>query len=230
MNVYFNKLHILTVYNINKERLYMQLKLNKRLNLIILCFIILIGIIISYLLLNPSIWATQKFIVIVIFVCLSTFFLIWFKYYEKTIDQNLINNMVANGNISLVRLESSSFNRVIKDSNNIKYMIWNLNLTVFDMDGNQAKLNMCDKFDMDQKQITPGYFYITNDKNNPGRNFVIPNLLLGAFEPSRNIVACYEKQIKHIKYLNVYFKKGIIIETFQNSLQKEKQNINHNLA
>ena len=63
---------------------------------------------------------------------------------------------------------------------------------------------------------------MTYDPNKVERVFTIPNTLLGVSQASMDKVKTYESSKLKIQYLNVYYKDGIIIERYADSLKKEQ--------
>ena len=76
-------------------------------------------------------------------------------------------------------------------------------------------------------------YYMNKDINflsllsKPERKFVVQNVMIGHVPTLQPIVAKFEKNKNiPIKYLNVYYKDGLIIETFRQSLQQQKEQAN----
>lgn len=201
----------------------MQLKLNRRFNIIAISLIIIELIAIVYLFLNAATWQDHRILVIVVFVIVTTLLLMGFKYYELNADKNMINKMVANGDIALAEIKKGTIERVIKDSSNRKYPVWNLEIDLYDRDLNKHSMTMLDKFNVEQTNIPHGFIYVTYDPNSPEKMFVIPNLLLQIYDGAEDMINKYEKNIKNVKYLNVYYQRGIVMETFKKSLNKAKE-------
>lgn len=205
----------------------MQLKINRKLNFILLIYTVLLLGVIIFLVVNRDIWDNNRMTIIVTLIVASTLFLVMFKYYEANYDKKIINKMTSNGNIALARIEKGTFNRIIKDSNNRKYTIWDLNVTLYDQNNEVHKMTFSEKFASTQTSIPNGFIYVTYDTDKPEAVFIIPNMLLGAFENIPPIIQNYEKTVKDIRYLNVYFTKGIVLETFKESLRKKQEEKNN---
>ena len=88
-------------------------------------------------------------------------------------------------------------------------------------------MTFSEKFASTQTSIPNGFIYVTYDTDKPEAVFIIPNMLLGAFENVPSIIQNYEKTVKDIRYLNVYFTKGIVLETFKESLRKKQEEKNN---
>ncbi len=200
----------------------MQLKLNRRCNIMIISFLALLLAAIIYLTLNPTVWYSARLEVIVLLVVISTVFLIFFKYYENNADKNIINKMVKDGYIALAKITDTTFERIIKDSNNRKYPIWCLKVEFYDKDLKKHEGVIYEKFNSSMTRLPNGFVYITYDPNKPDHMFVIPNILLAVYEDIETLISNYETNIKDIRYLNVYYKQGLIIERYKESLKKSK--------
>ncbi len=201
----------------------MQLKINRRCNIIITAFIVMILAGIVGLVLTQDMWQDNRVLVIAIFACISTVFLICFKYYEVNADRKIISRMVANGDIALAEIKGAKFERIIKDSNNHKYPIWKLDIVYYDRDNNKHSGEMYEKFDASQTKVPHGYVYITSDENRPDYKFIIPNMLLQIYDGAEDMIKKYESSVKDIRYLNAYYHKGIVVETFKKSLNKARE-------
>lgn len=201
----------------------MQLKLNRRYNIIILSFIALVTLAIIYLITHNDAWSNRRVEVIILFVVITTVFLVWFKYYENNCDKNMINKMVKEGHIALAYIRDGKFERIIKDSNNHKYPVWRMVVDIYDRDLVKHEVVMYDKFNTSQTKMPKGWVYVTYDPDKPERVFTIPNILLGAYEGSEEMIDKYEANVKDIRYLNVYYQRGIIIETFKKSMNKARE-------
>ena len=201
----------------------MQLKINRRCNIIITTFIVIILAGIVGLVLTQDLWQNNRVMVIALFAVVSTVFLVCFKYYEMNADRKIISRMVANGDIALAEIKGATFERIIKDSNNRKYPVWKLEIVYYDRDNNKHTATMYEKFDASQTKVPHGNVYITNDESRPDYKFIIPNILLQIYEGAEDMIAGYESHIKDIRYLNVYYRKGIVIETFKKSLNKARE-------
>ncbi len=201
----------------------MQLKLNRRYNIIILGFLAVLLLAIIYLTINNASWSNRRVEVIILIIVISTLFLIWFKWYENNCDKHIINKMVKEGHVALAYIKDGKFERIIKDSNNRKYPVWRMVVDVYDKDLNKKELVMYDKFNTSQTKMPKGYIYVTYDPNDEERMFVVPNMLLGTYDGAEELVTKYEHNIADIRYLNAYFMQGMVIETYKKSLNKAKE-------
>ena len=201
----------------------MQLKLHRRCTIMISIFLVILIIAVAYLTMNADAWRDRFLEVMIIIVAVSTVFLVFFKYYENNADKNIINKMVREDRYALAKIKDGKFERIIKDSNNHKYTVWKLDLEVYDQDLNTHEMAIYEKFDASQTKIPRGNVYVTYDEEKPDHMFLVPNILLNISPNASDIVNKYEAKVKDIKYLNVYYQKGIIVETFKKSMNKARE-------
>ncbi len=198
----------------------MQLKIFKRITVIMLILIAVTIAISLGLWLNRSLWQDYSVAVYLglLFLILLSFF--GLSYYETNADRNIIKKMVANGQIALAKITNGSFERFGRDTRLRKYVFWNLDVTIYDEDNNQVKTSMIEKFNVKQTQIPKGYVYVTYDRTRPEMLFIVPNVLISVFPELQPKVEKYEKEIKPV-YLNTYYNNGMLIETFKETMKKE---------
>ena len=201
----------------------MQLKINRRCNIIITTLVVMIIIAVIGLVLTQELWKDDRVLVIAVFAVVTTILLIAFKYYEVNADRKIINKMVEDGQIALAEIKGAKFERIIKDSNNHKYPVWKLDIVYYDRDNNKHSGEMFEKFDAEQTKVPHGFVYITNDESRPDYKFIIPNILLMIYDGAEDMVTNYEAHVKDIRYLNAYYRKGIVVETFKKSLNKARE-------
>ena len=200
----------------------MQLKLYKRCTAILFGLIIIIGGIGAWLLTNKEKWADKSFAIYMGLIIGGLVAFMAFSYYEMNADRNMIKKMVGNGDIALARIKSGGFERFARDSKLKRYVFWKLDVTLYDKNMKKIETSLIEKFNLKQTQIPQGNVYVTYDPANPERMFIVPNALISVFPDLQPIVESYEKN-KDIKitYLNVYYKDGMVLESFKDSMKKE---------
>lgn len=206
----------------------MQLKIYQRLNQI------LIGMIIGSLLFSFGIFmllgglkGNLLTIFIILFVFnIAIFFLFRFienNWDKRTIQKMAIANLVAIGNIK----DSKAF-LTIKDSTGKSYNLWEITLNYIDQDLEQHECTFYEKLNSTLTSIPRGTVFITHDPSKPEQKFIIQNVIISHIPSLAPAVQKYEKNKTFpIKYLNVYYNDGLIIESYKDSLKKaeaEKQN------
>ncbi len=109
-----------------------------------------------------------------------------------------------------------------KDAVLKRYVIWKLDITYYDENYVGHKETIYEQFAPLQESVPQGNIYITYDPERPDYKFIIPNMLVGAFDTNKDLILGYEKNFKNMKYLNVYYNHGLIVETFAESLNTKK--------
>ena len=150
-------------------------------------------------------------------VCLVTSFLI--NNYKQEVDKRYIELMVASGNIGLAKIERSSLLESFRDDSINKNKLFELEIAYYDTSLNKHEATITDLFSSIQKQVPNGYVYITY-KDNSDSILIVPTFVMQKYENNAKIIETYESSIKDIKYLNVLYNKGLLIETFEDSLKR----------
>lgn len=111
----------------------------------------------------------------------------------------------------------------MRDSSFTTYHLYEFEADVYDTDLNCTRRTFYEKMNEQTESIPNGTVYITFDETKPTQIFIIPNVMISHIPSLIPIVAAYEKskQIK-IKYLDVYYNKGMVIKTFKESLKENK--------
>lgn len=200
----------------------MQLKIYKRCSLLMALLIVLTCGLSVLVWLNREVLKDKIFLVLsglVVFIFIAMFFVV---RYEQRADKNIITDMTENGEIALARINSGEFVRFARDSKLTRYVFWKLNCTLYLQDGRTIEKEVIDKFSPKQTKIPKGNIYVTYDENDPEKIFVIPNAVIATFPDLQPITESYENN-KDIKlfYLNCYYNRGLIIETYKQSMKKE---------
>ena len=210
----------------------MQYKLWKRTNWISYIYFIVLIALVVYGLLNLDAWANHRMEIIVAVVLFNVAFGIWFRWYDINVDRRMISKMTADGHIALAHIDSALKWRMIRNSAGTKFYLWQIKAHRYDEYGQVAEISYLEKMNFDTQTIPSGHVYITYDPNHLDRVFTIPNTLLGISDTSMDKVKKYESSKLKIQYLNVYYKDGIVIERYADSLKKEalKQQVANEVA
>ena len=200
----------------------MQDKLYKK-STIFLGLVVLIDIgAIIWLFLNRDIWINHGYKIIILFV-LGIFALTFiYSYYDLNQDRIIIKKMVRNGDIALIKINSGSFHRVIRDAKLKNKVLWKLDIDVYDQDMNVSKTTIVEKFAGSQESIPNGYCFATYDPNRPNNILIIPNVIISSIAEFAPLVQEYEIKFKPT-YLNVYYNNGLLIKTYAESIKEEKE-------
>lgn len=142
--------------------------------------------------------------------------------YRQEVDKRYIELMVANNNIALARIDKYQYLKSFKDDSINKSKLFELDITYYDTSLKQHKATITDLFCNSQQDIPLGHVYITY-KDNSDSILIVPTFVMQKYESNHTIIERYESNIKDIKYLSVLYNKGLLIETFKESIRRFKQ-------
>ena len=203
----------------------MQLRIYQRLNQILIALMLSDVVIIGL-----GIWQYNSirdnlivYFVIALVYNLICFFI--FKTLENNWDKRMMQKMAISGKIALASITAAKKLMTIKDSGNHRYNIWQFDVNYWDQDMQRREGVVIEKLNPTVTSLPLGNVFITNDEKKPLRRFIIQNVVIGNIPTLMPIVAKYEnnKALK-IKYLNVYYRDGLVIETFKESLKAARDN------
>ena len=201
----------------------MQLRIYYGLNAILLGIIsavVIAGVIIMK---NFNTYDNKTLVLIIYFaVTILAYFI--FKMAENNYDKRMIQKMVLKGDIALANIKSAKAVKHIKDTSGKHYHLWEVQVEYYDQQFKKHEYTLIDKFNVNLREIPNGTVYITHNENKPHQKFFVQNVMIGHVPSLQPIVAAYEKNKKlPIKYLNVYYNDGIIIETFETSMKNKAE-------
>lgn len=203
----------------------MQLKIYYKLNLILTA--ILVAVIAFGVIIGVKYQEIQEYKDI-IFVCyflvtMGAFF--GFKMFEANYDKRMIQKMVINGDIAIANIKDAKAIKYIKDTSFKSYHLWEIKVEYYDKQFNKHEYTLIEKMNLLVKEIPNGTVYITHSENKPDQKFIVQNVMIGHVPTLQPIVQAYENNKRiPIKYLNAYYKDGMVIETYQQSLKAKKNN------
>lgn len=201
----------------------MRLKLLKKYNTFYLLYTIALATLLLVLLICRE-KLIQYYIWIFLGLALSSvIFISLLHYFETNEDKKIINEMVFNKQMALARINKAEFEKIVKDTTLKRTVIWKLDITYYDHKYVEHNETIYEQFAPLQESVPQGNVYITYDPDRPDYKFIVPNMLVGAFEQNKDLILGYEKKFTNIKYLNVYYNKGLVVETFAESLRKQKE-------
>ena len=190
---------------------------------------ILLGIIAAVVISGGIIMANfdtyqNKTLVLVIYFAITILAYFIFKTAENNYDKRMIQKMVMKGDIALAQIKSAKAVKHIKDTSGKHYHLWEVEIEYYDKQFKKHKYTLIDKFNVNLREIPNGTAYITHNESKPNQKFFVQNVMIGHIPSLQPIVAAYEKnKVIPIKYLNVYYNNGLIIETFETSIKNKKE-------
>lgn len=203
----------------------MQLKIYYKLNMILtalLVAVIVFGVIIG---INFESIKEYKEIIFVFYFLIIMGCFYGFKMFEANYDKRMIQKMVINGDIAIANIKNAKAIKYIKDTSFKSYHLWEITVEYYDKQFNKHEYTLIEKMNLLVKEIPNGTVYITHDENKPDQKFVVQNVMIGHVPTLQPIVQAYENNKRiPIKYLNAYYRDGMIIETYKQSLKAKKDN------
>lgn len=199
----------------------MQDKLYKRSSAILAIVIALnIGAII-WLFSNKNVWIGHKYGVICAFVAFALLSTMAFAYYDLNAGINYVRKAVKNGDVAMAKIIDGTFVRFARDARLHNHVYWKLNVELYDDDFKKIETTIIEKFSTHQTQIPKGHVYVTFDRNHLTNSLIIPNVIISSIPEYQYLVEQYEKAIKPT-YLNAYYKDGLIIQSYKDSIREQK--------
>lgn len=208
----------------------MQLKIYGKVTIVLIALILsLIGIG-ALIIFNFAALGSYKMLVIGGFIVYAVICFFGFKMYEKNADKYLIQKMVLKGQIALANIKKAAPLKAIRESSGKYYVLWELEVEFFDQQFNRFETSIIEKFNPMHEKVPNGTVYITHDEAKPERKFIVQNVMISHVATLAPIVHAYEKNKRiPIKYLNVYYKDGLIVETYKESLRNQKKEEQKNI-
>lgn len=151
----------------------------------------------------------------IIFVALT----ILYKVREAQWDKRVITKMAVAGQVAIANIKSAERVLRMRDSNFVAYWIYALQIELYDHKHKRIEKTIYEKLNIQSDEIPQGTVFVTYDEKKPEQIFIVPNMLISQLEHLKPLAEAYErdKTIK-IKYLNVYYNKGIVIKTYQETV------------
>lgn len=145
-----------------------------------------------------------------------------FSYVDLNADKNYIKKCVSNGDVAMARIKDGSFVRFGRDAKLHNHVYWKLNVEIYDNDMKKIDATIIDKFSMHQTQIPTGWVFVTYIEGKENDSLIIPNVIIGSINEYQPLVDDYEKALKPT-YLNAYYKDGLVLQTYKESIKAEKE-------
>lgn len=205
----------------------MQLKVAKVLNQILLIiFMIVVGLIALLFVLIPKM-PELKWVFLGSFVLTGIALLTVFRWLEQTWDKRVITRMAQNGKVALANIQSAERIQPMRDSSFLSYWLYEFKGELYDPELNRIEKKFYEKMNYTTDEVPNGSVFVTYDPEKPDQVFIIPNDVISHIPALAPIAAKFEKDKRiGVKYLDVYYDKGINIRTFREAVKehaKKKQ-------
>lgn len=202
----------------------MQLKVYGKVTVVLFALILSMIGLGALIIFNFVALESHKTLVIGGFIVYAVIAFFGFKTYEKNCDKRMIQKMALNGQIALANIKNAAPLKVIRDSSGKNYVLWEVEIEFFDKEFNRFETTIIEKFNPMHEKVPNGTVYITYNPDKPEQIFIIQNVIISHIPALAPIVQAYEKNKKiSIKYLNVYYRDGLIVETYKESLKNQKK-------
>ena len=161
---------------------------------------------------------------IVIYVLVAFVISMIYKFLENNIDKILLQKKIFKGDIVLANIKSSKYITAFRDSGFRTYLLMQLEVTYYDENMQPHPATIIERMNKDCVSIPCGSIYMTYDAKKPDNGMVVPNFLISRTPELMPVIEKYEaaKSI-NIKYLDVHYDNGIVIQTMKEAL-KQKEN------
>jgi len=202
----------------------MQVYIAKTLNKLLLLFSAVI------LILFAGIFAVNHFFPeygrwqVLVFIIVSIFLALFFRYLEDNWDKRIIGRMARNGKVALMNIHGGKRLMAMRDSSFKTYWIYELEGTLYNERHEAMEKKIQEKMNKETKEIPSGSVYVTYDEQKPAQIFVIPNAMIGSLPNLMPIVSSYEKDSKiELKYLDAHYQRGMVLKTFRETMEEYKK-------
>lgn len=202
----------------------MQYKISKILNeMLIAVTVIVLGLGVGYIFFRKAL-PEYKIYYIIGWIAVSLILFLFYKWMESTWDKRVITKMAANKKIALAHVFSGKRIADMRDSGFTRYGLYEFTAEIVLPDQTVIEKKFYEKMNNETAEIPEGWFYVTYDEKKPSQIFAIPNVMISHLPMLISIVAQYEKNKSlKIKYLDVYYNKGIVIQPFKQSVAQQSE-------
>ncbi|NLZ76019.1 MAG: hypothetical protein GX914_05890 [Erysipelotrichia bacterium] len=200
----------------------MQLKLYKK-STIILFFVIIATLLSTIILISTrSKWGNNSLAILIGYFVAVSGLNMAFAYYDTMTDKRIIKKMVTSGQIALAYIKEGRFVRFIRDAKLNKYVLWEMDITLYDQNMQAHKTTMIEKFNISQTSIPSGHCYVTYNPEKPEDILLVPNVLISSIGAYQPLAMQYERVVKP-KYLNSFYRYGNCLQTYEQSIKEQKE-------
>ena len=202
----------------------MQFKIAKILNsLLIVITVIILALAGLYLVVYFRYPAYKTpYLIGFVVVAVALFWLFW--WLESRWDKSVITKMARNGKVGVARLKSAKRVLDMRDTSFTKYWLYEFkgDLLTPELVLHQD-VTFYEKMNVETQEVPEGTVFVTYDEKKPAQIFIIPNALISHLPELMPAVQKMENSKKlPIKYLDAFYKKGMVVRTFQETLAEQR--------
>ncbi len=201
----------------------MQLKLYRYLTWgsLVMAIVLLGGA--AYILFNHALF-TSLSKALTFYVIIALVITLIYKFLENNIDKILLQRKVFKGEVVLANIKSYKYLTAFRDSGFRTYLLMQFEVTYYDENMQPHPATIIEKMNKDCTSIPLGSLYMTYDAKHPDNGMFVQNFLISRVPELMPLVQKYEntKSI-NIKYLEVHYDNGLVIQTFKDALKQNEE-------
>ncbi len=201
----------------------MQLKLYRYLTWgsLVMAIVLLGGA--AYILFNHALF-TSLSKALTFYVIIALVITLIYKFLENNIDKILLQRKVFKGEVVLANIKSYKYLTAFRDSGFRTYLLMQFEVTYYDENMQPHPATIIEKMNKDCTSIPLGSLYMTYDAKHPDNGMFVQNFLISRVPELMPLVQKYEntKSI-NIKYLDVHYDNGLVIQTFKDALKQNEE-------
>ena len=205
----------------------MQLKVAKVLNQILMIIFVIIAAFIALLFFLLPKFPELKWVFLGSFVLMGIALFTVYRWLEQSWDKRVITRMAQAGKVALAKIHSAERIQPMRDSSFVQYWLYEFKGELYDPKLNCIEKKFYEKMNYATNDIPNGTVFVTYDAEKPDQIFIIPNDIISRIPHLASVAAAFEKDKRiKVKYLDVYYDKGINIRTFREAVAghtKKKQ-------
>jgi hypothetical protein len=112
----------------------------------------------------------------------------------------------------------------LRDTGLVNYWIYEIEGDLYNREHEKLEKVFHEKMNKAMEEIPQGSVYVTYDEIKPSQIFIIPNIVIGNLPNLVPLVAAYEEDKKiPVKYLDVFYRQGIVLRTMREAMVDYKQ-------
>lgn len=201
----------------------MQLKIAKIINsLLAVLTVIILALAGGYIFVYNR-YPEFKTTYLIIFVIVAIGLMVFFRWMEEGWDKRVITRMAKDGKVALANIKRSERVMQMRDSSFTNFWLYEFVADLVTPDLQTLKdVKFWEKMNANTEQIPNGSVFVTYDPEKPTQIFVVPNALISQLPELMPVVRKIEANAS-IRYLDTFYKKGMVIRSMKESLAEQRQ-------
>lgn len=162
---------------------------------------------------------------LILFVILAIALMVFFRWMEEGWDKRVITRMAKEGKVALANIQHSERVMRMRDSSFTNFWLYEFMADLVTPDLQTLEdVKFWEKMNVETEKIPNGSVFVTYDPAKPTQIFVVPNALISQLPELMPVVRKIEANAS-IRYLDAYYKKGMVIRSMKESLAEQRQAI-----